>query len=175
MTKIDFPKPTTDAGPLWYAACTLPRHEKVIADRLIHWEVDTYLPLYRAVHRWNRRRAELDLPLFPGYLFVKMLISAKTHVLEQPGVVRLVSFNGKPADIPDHEIETLRSSLAICKAEPYPFLSVGKQIRIKSGPLAGLKGQVLRRKGRLRVIVSLEMIQRAVILELDAADAQLAG
>ncbi|HEY4046187.1 MAG TPA: UpxY family transcription antiterminator [Acidobacteriaceae bacterium] len=159
----------------WYALYTLARHEKAIADRLVQHDVETYLPLYHAVHRWNRRRAEVELPLFPGYVFVKMRIKDKFRILGYPGIIRFVSFNGKPADLSDDEIEKLRVSLSVCKAEPYPFLSAGKQVLIKSGPLAGLAGRVLRRKGKLRVVISIELIERAVVLELDAADAQLAS
>ena len=173
MVSIDSLRTTVDGSSRWYAIYTLPRHEKSIAERLIQREVETFLPLYRAVHRWNRRRAEVELPLFPGYVFVKMFITNKVRVLAHPGVIRLVTFNGRPANLPDDEIETLRSSLAICKAEPYPFLRAGRQVQIKSGPLAGLEGRVLRRKGRLRVVVSIELIERAIVLELDAADAQL--
>jgi transcription antitermination factor NusG len=162
-----------DVSPRWYAAYTLPRHEKAVADRLTRQEVETYLPLYRAVHYWNHRRAGVELPLFPGYLFVKMIITDRVRVLAQPGVIRLVTFNGKAAALPDNEVEQLRSSLGVCKAEPYPFLAAGKRVRIKSGPLAGLEGKILRRKGMMRLVVSIDLIQRAILLELDAADAQL--
>jgi transcription antitermination factor NusG len=175
LASIDSLRTTVDGSSRWYAIYTLPRHEKMIAERLIQREVETFLPLYRAVHHWNRRRAEVELPLFPGYVFVKMFITNRVRVLAHPGVIRLVSFNGRPANLPDDEIEALRSWLAICKAEPYPFLSAGRQVRIKSGPLAGLEGRVLRRKGKLRVVVSIELIERAIVLELDAADAQLAN
>lgn len=175
MAHIDSLRTTLDSSSQWYAIYTLPRHEKVIADRLMQREIETFLPLYRTVHRWNRRRAEVELPLFPGYVFVKMFIPNKVRVLAHPGVIRLVSFNGRPANLPDGEIEMLRASLAVCKAEPYPFLNAGRQVRIRSGPLAGLKGRVLRRKGKLRVVVSIELIERAIVLELDAADVQLAN
>ncbi len=166
---------TVEGSSRWYAIYTLPRHEKLIADRLRQRDVETFLPLYRTVRRWNRRRAEIELPLFPGYVFVKMFLNNKVRVLSHPGVIRLVSFNGKPANLPDDEIDTLRSSLALCRAEPYPFLTAGRQVKIKSGPLAGLEGRVLRRKGKLRVVVSIELIERAIVLELDAADARLAS
>lgn len=175
MAHIDSLRTTLDSSSQWYAIYTLPRHEKVIADRLMQREIETFLPLYRTVHRWNRRRAEVELPLFPGYVFVKMFIPNKVRVLAHPGVIRLVSFNGRPANLPDGEIEMLRALLAVCKAEPYPFLNAGRQVRIRSGPLAGLKGRVLRRKGKLRVVVSIELIERAIVLELDAADVQLAN
>ena len=161
--------------PHWYVVYTLPRHEKSIADRLIHQDVETYLPLYSSVRKWNRRQVEVELPLFPGYLFVKMVITDRVKVLKHPGVIRLVGFSGNAVPIPDCEIERLRSLLSVWKAEPYPFLSVGKQIRIRSGPFASLEGRIVRRKGKMRLIVSLELIQRAVLLEMDAAEAQLAS
>ena len=164
-----------DRRPHWYVAYTLPRHEKVVADRLLDQDVETYLPLYSSVRDWNHRRVEVELPLFPGYVFVKMIITNRVRVLAQPGVIRLVSFNGSATALPDGEVERLRSSLAVWKAEPYPFLAAGKQVRIKSGPFAGMVGRIIRRKGRMRLIVSLDFIQRAIQLEMDVAEAQLAS
>jgi len=155
----------------WYAAYTLPRHEKAVADRLLKEEFETFLPLYWAVRRWNLRTAMIELPLFPGYVFVKMMISNRIRVLAHPGVIRLVGFQGKAAALPDDEIESLRSSLAIYRAEPYPYLGAGKQIRIRSGPFAGLEGRIVRRKGKMRLITSIDLIQRSILLELDAAEA----
>ena len=160
--------------PRWYAAYTLPRHEKAVADRLVQQEVESYLPLYSAVRFWNHRRIEVDLPLFPGYVFVKMLLADRVRILSRPGIIRLVSFSGSPAVLPDEEIERLQSSLMIWKAKPYPFLIAGKQERIQSGPFAGLEGKILRRKGKIRLLVTLELIQSAMLLEVDAAEAQLA-
>lgn len=159
----------------WYAAYTLPRHEKTVADRLLKEEIEAYLPLYLAVRRWNLRKVKLELPLFPGYVFVKMLITERVRVLANPGVIRLVGTNGKAAALPDGEIETLRSTLAIYKAEPYPYLAAGKRIRIRSGPLAGLEGKIVRRKGKTRLVASMDLIQRSILLELDAAEAHLAS
>src|SRR5258708_16374411 len=139
-----------EARPRWYAAYIMPRHEKAVADQLLRREVESYLPLYRTLHRWNGRRAEVELPLFPGYVFVKTPIKDRVRVLEQPGVIRLVGINGRATPLPDDEIEKLRTSLASCKAEPYPFLAVGRTVRIKSGPLAGFEGKILRRKGKMR-------------------------
>ena len=161
--------------PHWYAAYTLPRHEKSVADRLKSQDVDTYLPLYSLSRTWNRRRVELELPLFPGYVFVKMIITERVRVLAHPGVIRLVGFNGNAIALPDDEIERLRSSLATWKAEPYPYFTAGKQVKIKSGPFVGFQGRIIRRKGKMRLIISLELIQSAILLELDAAEAQLAS
>ena len=157
----------------WYVACIFPRHEKAVAEHLGRKQVETYLPLYLSVRRWAGRRAMVHLPLFPGYVFVRIPLSERTRVLEHPSVLRFVSFNGKPALLPPEEIERLRTLISH-KAEPLPFLTPGKRIRIKSGPLAGLEGKFLRRKGRLRFAVSIELIQRSVIFDLDASDLELA-
>lgn len=164
-----------DGSPKWYAAYTKPRHEKIVVAHLGMRNVETYLPLYRAIHSWNGRKAEVNLPLFPGYVFVKMLFTHRVRVLEEPGVVRLVGFNGKATPLPDDEIERLRASLAFCKAEPYPFLVSGEKVRIRTGPMAGFEGKILRRKGKCRLVVSLDLIQRSVVLELDADSARLAS
>ncbi|MBS1801666.1 MAG: UpxY family transcription antiterminator [Acidobacteria bacterium] len=162
-------------GPRWYAAYTLPRHEKAVAGRLTQQKVESYLPLYSAVRSWNHRRIEVELPLFPGYVFVKMRLADRARVLSRPGIIRLVSFNGNPAVLPDEEMKRLQLSLVLWKAKPYPFLIAGKQVRIKSGPFAGLEGRILRRKGAMRLLITLDLIQSAMLLELDAAEAQLAG
>lgn len=169
------PSETQETEARWLVACTLPRHEKVVAYDLGYKQVHAYLPLYRALRRWNGRRAEVDLPLFPGYVFVRIPFCERLKVLEHPSVLRFVMFRGRPAQLPDDEFERLQLSLATRHAEPYPFLAAGKQIRIKRGPLSGLAGKIIRRKGRMRLVVSIDFIQRAVIFELDAADVQLGG
>jgi|SRR5262249_5874353 len=158
----------------WYAACTRPRHEKAVARRLAHKQVETYLPLYKVVYRRSRRKLEYYLPLFPGYVLAHLPLNERLKVLEDPGVLRIVSFNGRPAALPDSEIETLRRSLEIRRAEPYPHSSPGKRMRIARGPLEGLEGTIMRRKGRLRMIVSIDSLQRSIRVELDAADLTLA-
>jgi len=164
-----------DVRPHWYVAYTVPRHEKSVADRLKSQDVETYLPLYSLARTWNRRRVDVELPLFPSYVFVKMIIADRVRVLAHPGVIRLVGFNGNAVALPDGEIERIRSSLANWKAQPYPFLTAGKQVKIKSGPFVGLEGRIIRRKGKVRLVVSLELIQSAILLEMDAAEAQLAS
>jgi transcription termination/antitermination protein NusG len=171
IPNIDF----TTAGlsaepPLWYAAYTLPRHEKAVAEQLGLRQVETYLPLYLTARRWAERLVFVQLPLFPGYVFVRISASERIRVLEHPSVLRLVTFNRRPAPLPDGEIERLRAALELGKAEPFPFLIPGRRVRVRSGSLAGLEGTILRRKGRMRLVVSVEAIQRAIIFDLDATD-----
>jgi transcription antitermination factor NusG len=115
------------------------------------------------------------MPLFPGYVFVHLPLSDRVRVLEVPGVVRLVGFNGSPTPLPEGEIESLRIYLNFRKAEPYPFLTIGRRVRVNAGPLAGLEGVIIRRKSRMRIVVSIDSIQRSIALELEAADVRLAS
>jgi transcription antitermination factor NusG len=123
------------------------------------------------LRRWKDRRIQLELALFPGYVFVHIALRDRLQVLQLPGVVQLVSFGGKPAALPDAEIEALRNGLAgnLC-AEPHPYLTVGRRVRVRAGSVAGLEGILLRRKQKFRVVLSIQLIQRSVAIEVDEAD-----
>ena len=138
--------------------------------------IDCFLPLYKSIRRWKDRRKQLDLPLFPGYIFVHIALRDRLQVLQLPGVVQLVSFRGKPAALPDAEIEALRNGLARnLRAEPHPYLTVGRRVRVRSGSVAGLEGILVRRKQKFRVVLSIELIQRSVAIEVDEADIEPAS
>jgi transcription antitermination factor NusG len=156
--------------PHWYAAYTSANHEKRVAEQLSARAVEHFLPSYTSVRRWKDRRVTLQLPLFPGYVFVRMELRNRLQVLQIPGVARLVGFGGMPTPLPQEEIESLRAGLAsgVC-AEPHPYLNVGRRARIKQGPLAGLEGILLRWKGNWRVVLSLDLIQRSVAVDVDAS------
>ena len=163
--------PASHVEPHWYAAYTCANHEKRVAADLGARNVENFLPLYSSVRRWKDRRVKLQLPLFPGYVFVRLPLCERLRLLQIPSVVRLVSFNGLPAALPDEEMEVLRSGL--CRdlhAVPHPFLTVGRRVRITGGPFAGLEGILRRQKSHLRVVVSLEMIQRSVAVDIDVAE-----
>ncbi len=159
--------------PRWYVAYTFPRHEKAVDEQLKQKAVESYLPLFEKLSRWKDRMARVQLPLFPGYLFVRIPLRERLKVLESSGVLRLVGFNGHPMPLPEGEIESLRAFLAFRKAEPFPYLATGKRVMVQAGPLAGLEGIVIRRKGRMRIVVSIDAIQRSIALELEAADVRL--
>lgn len=155
----------------WYALYTCPRHERRVAEYIAQRRICCFLPLYRSVRRWKDRRKELELALFPGYVFVRMALRDRLRILQVPGAVRLVSFNGKPAALPDVEIEFLRNRQCAAGAiEPHPYLCAGKKVRVRSGPMQGLEGIIRRRKDKCRVIFSLELIMRSVAVEVDEAD-----
>ena len=155
----------------WYAAYTVSRHEKTVVEHLRQRDVECFLPLYETVHRWKNGRHRVQLPLFPSYVFVRMELRNKLRVLQVPGLVQLVTFQGSPAALPDTEIETLRGALAAgVLAQPYRYLSVGSRVEICKGPLQGMRGVLLRHQGQFRVVLSVEMIMRSIVVEVDAAD-----
>lgn len=154
----------------WYALYTAPRHEKQVAAQINRQGIACFLPLYRSIRRWKDRRKELPLVLFPGYVFVKMALQTRIRVLQLPGAVRLVTFNGQPAALPDQEIENLRSRLASGNIEPHPYLTAGRRVRVRSGPLQGLEGIILRTKERCRIVLSIHLIMRSIAVEVDDGD-----
>ena len=157
----------------WYAAYTCANHEKRVREQLEQRSVESFLPIYETVRRWKDRRMRLQLPLFPGYLFVRIAAIDRLRVLQIPGVVRLVGFNGQLIALPDEEIKALKKGLALgVHPEPHPFLTVGRRVRIKEGPLEGREGILLRRKRSLRVVLSIELIQRSIVVDVDVADVE---
>ena len=156
--------------PRWYAAYTCANHEKRVREQLERRSIESYLPVYEAVRQWKDRRMRLQLPLFPGYVFVRMGLIDRLRVLQVPSVVRVVGFNGQLVALPDAEIEGLKKGLVGgVRAEPYPFLMAGRRVRINAGPLQGREGVLIRRKGSLRVVLSIDLIQRSIVVDVDVA------
>ena len=159
--------------PHWYALYTSARHEKQVAKVLERKQLEVFLPLYESLRRWKDRRVLLELPLFPGYLFVRIPLRERLEILKVTGTVRCVAFSGKPVPLPDKELELLRQGLnSGGHATPHPYLRIGHRVRVKNGPFGGLEGILLRRKDRYRVVLSLELIMRSVAVEVDADDVE---
>jgi transcription antitermination factor NusG len=157
----------------WYALYTAPRHEKRVADQIDQQGISCFLPLYRSVRRWKDRRKELAMVLFPGYVFVQMPLQIRLRVLQLPGAVRLVTFNGQPAALPEEEIESLRTRLSGSgNVEPHPYLNAGQRVRVRSGPLQGLEGIIVRTKDRCRIVLSIHLIMRSMAVEVDECDVE---
>jgi transcription antitermination factor NusG len=155
----------------WYAAYTCANHEKRVAAELAVRDIEHFLPVFSSVRRWRDRKVRLELPLFPGYVFLRLALREKLRVLQIPGLVRLVGFNGQPVQLPDDEMETLRNGLTErLKAKPHPYLTAGRRIHIAYGPLKGLEGIIVHRKNCWRLIISLGLIMRSVSVEIDEAD-----
>lgn len=160
--------PSDHHQPRWYAAYTSANHEKRVVEQLGARQIEHFFPAYSSVRRWKDRRVTLQMPLFPGYVFVRLGHQNRLEILKLSGVARLVGFGGIPAPLPDDEIDTLRAGLASgVRAEPHPYLTLGQRARIKRGPLIGMEGVLLRWKGSWRVVLSLDLIQRSVAVDVD--------
>ena len=157
--------------PKWYAAYTSANHEKRVAAELRRRSTECYLPLYESMRRWKDRRVRLELPLFPGYVFVRLALRDRLQVLQVPGVARLVGFDGHPVAVPNEDIEAIRSRLAgDHPLLPHRYLERGQRVRVLSGPLAGLTGVVVRQKKQTRLVISFDLLMRSVAVELNPSD-----
>ncbi len=155
----------------WYAAYTCSRHEKQVSRQLRDRDIACFLPTYQTVRHWKDRKKEIEIPLFPGYVFVHISQAERLRVLQVSGIVQLVTFNGRPVPLGDNEIESLRNGIANgVSPEPHPYLKVGRRVRVKYGPLAGVEGFLVRRKDKYRVVICIDLIMRSIAAEVQVAD-----
>jgi transcription antitermination factor NusG len=162
---------TGDTPAEWYAVQTRPRHEKRIAQELRARAIEEFLPVHKCRHRWrNGVVADVELPLFPCYLFVRVPLRERVRLLQLPGVVGFAVNSARPTALAQKDIEALRALSVICGAEPHPFLRAGDRVRIVAGPLSGMEGILIRRKQELRVVLSLDFILRSVAVEVGEFD-----
>ena len=159
----------TNGSSAWHALHTRYQHEKVVAELLARQEFETFLPLYTAVNRWKDRTKRLSLPLFPCYVFLRGGFDRRLQILKTPGVHAIVESAGCPGVIPEPEIAAIRRAVEnSLRIKPHPFLENGDWVRIKSGPLVGLEGILVRNQDQLRLVLSVEMLGRSVAVEVDA-------
>jgi transcription antitermination factor NusG len=155
--------------PNWYVLFVRSNQEKRIATRLGNAGVEHFLPCYLSQRQWKDRRVTLEMPLFPGYLFVRLPLSERMKVLTVPNVVSLVGSGSAPSVIPDDEICWIRTGTEHGNAMPHPVVQAGERIVIAQGALAGLEGILLRMQNKTRVLVSIESIARAFVVDIDLA------
>jgi transcription antitermination factor NusG len=159
---------TNNVSAAWYALYTRPQHEKVVANVLANKGFEVFLPLYAAGHQWKDRTKLLSLPLFSCYVFLRDCLERRLEVLKTPGVHQIVGSCGRPAAIPTDEIDSIRLAVSTSlKLEPHPLLQSGDLVRVKTGPLAGIEGILIRKKNGLRLVMSVEMLGKAVAVEVD--------
>jgi transcription antitermination factor NusG len=160
----------------WFAVYTTCRHEKRVARHLQERQIEHFLPIYRAEHKWkDGTQATVDLPLFPGYVFVRIDLHHRVSVLEVPGVVSILGTESRPTPLPEFEVEILRAGLRPNSAEPHPLLTVGQRVRIRAGALAGVEGIVIRKKSGIRVVLTLSLLMQSIAIEVDGDGVELVG
>ena len=152
----------------WFAVRVRSQFEQIVSSALRARDIEEFLPLVRVRRQWSDRVKEIDVPLFPGYVFCRFDPSRRVPVLACPGVVDVVP--SCPGPHPAEEIDgsgaLVASSLGV---QPHPFLSSGEAVRIGHGPLAGVEGVVVEVKNRFRLVVSVSLLQRSVSVEIDRA------
>ncbi len=166
------PEPLTASGrPGWYAVYTRGRHEKKVARALEDKGVDVFLPLARTRNRWKDRVKMVEVPLFSGYLFVNSALAVEDRlaILKTPGAVRIVGNHGVGIPVPDEQIESLKVLVESgAPLLPHRFMRRGEMVLITNGPFMGVAGRVVRgSEEKPRLVVSIEILQRAVSVEID--------
>jgi transcription antitermination factor NusG len=155
----------------WYALWTRSRHEQVVREQLERKSIEAFLPTVTKWSRWKDRKKKVDWPLFPGYCFARFDVHERLPILKCAGVVNIISFEGEPAPIPEHEIEGIRqlveSELAY---DPCPLIKEGMMVEVMHGPLRGVVGRLIRKNEKARLVLSVDLIGQAVSVEVDAAD-----
>jgi transcription antitermination factor NusG len=158
-------------APLWYVVRTRSRHEKTVRDQLVRREVETFLPLAERWSRWKDRRKKIAFPLFPGYCFARFPLADRLRVLNVVGVADLVGIGGQPEPVPDAEIEAIqRLASTTLQYDPHPFLAEGMDVEVVRGPLAGVRGKLLRKDRVTRLVLSVTLIRQAAVVEIHPAD-----
>ena len=164
-----------DAGSLaearWFAIWTRSRHESTVRQQLSAKGIESFLPTVTKWSRWKDRKKRVDWPLFPGYCFARFGAGDTLPVLTCAGVVSLVSFEGRPAPIEEHEIESVRTLVeSELRFDPCPLVREGSLVEVVCGPLRGVIGRLVRKGSHARLVLAVGLIGQGVTVEVDAAD-----
>lgn len=159
--------------PRWYALYTRSRFEKKMMSELTDRNIEVFLPMREVLSRWKDRKKRIWIPLFPGYIFVNHVDTPENRyrILNVPGAVRFVSVEGHAEPVPEEQIQSVRRFLENNLAlDPYPYMKVGSRVEIIAGPLKGIQGILIKKRGRFRFVLQVDLIRQAVSVEIDASD-----
>jgi transcription antitermination factor NusG len=156
----------------WYAVHTRSRHEKQVDLFLSERGIETFLPLVHTLSRRRDRKNYVDIPLFPGYLFVFAEKESLYDVKYTRGVTRIIGTDlGVPTPIPDRQIQDIKSVMETeVQLDPFPYLKKGRMVRVKSGPLKGLEGILVERKGHYKLVIRIDLLQKGAAAEVYISD-----
>lgn len=162
------------AGPLidtpqWFAIRTRSRHEKIVADQLERQSIESFLPVVKTTRKWSDRKKEVEVPLFSGYSFVRLVLCSpdRLRVLQTHGVAGFVGVRGIGVPVPEEQIESLKALLANeIPMKELPFIEIGQRVRIRGGALDGIEG-ILAAQDDRNLIISIEPIHRSLSVCID--------
>jgi transcriptional antiterminator NusG len=161
-------------NPNWYALYVNVRHEKKVQSALLRKNVQNYLPLKESLQWWKDRRKRVLFPLFPGYLFVRIALAEKLSVLNNAGVVRLVGTGNTPSPVSSDQIDAIKR--LIQNSVPFEeeiYSGIGSRVVVRRGPLRNTEGRILEIRGKCRLILSIDIIQRSVSAEVNLNDVEM--
>jgi len=154
--------------PQWFALMVKPRHEKAVDAALRSKGIESLLPLYSERRQWADRKTTVSLPLFPGYVFSRFATGCRSRVLSTPGLFDVVRCGRDPAPIPNGEIAALELAIRSGRSlEPWPHLAIGEMVEMDAGPLLGLTGKVLEIKNSARLVLSVNLLNRSILVEIE--------
>ncbi len=157
--------------PRWHAVWTRSRHEQVVREQIERKQLDAFLPTITRWSRWKDRKKKIDWPLFPGYCFARFHPDESLAILKCTGVVNIVSIDGRPAAIPDDEIEAIKRLIdSDLKYDPCPLIREGTMVEVQHGALKGVIGRLVRKGAHARLVLAVDLIGQGVSVEVDAAD-----
>src|SRR5229473_3101945 len=152
----------------WFAILTRTGREKSATVLLENTGFECYLPAIKFTRKWSDRMKEIELPMFPGYLFCRMNPHNRLPVLMTPGVIQIVGVGKTPIPVEEEEIAAIqRVGKSGLPTMPWPYLEVGHAVRIEDGPLRGMTGIVVKIKSGLKLVLSVSLLQRSVAVEVD--------
>jgi transcription antitermination factor NusG len=154
----------------WFALQTRFHHEELVARQLRNKGFESFLPVYKCRRQWSDRIKELELPLFPGYLFCRFNPAHRLPILTIPGVVRVVGVGRTLVPIDEDEIAAIQEVVQHdLPRQPWPFLRIGQRVRVVCGPLSGVEGILLKFRGGCRLILSVNLLHSSVAVDVDGA------
>ena len=151
----------------WFVLHVRVNQEKRTAQRLANSAVEYFLPCYRSLRQWKDRRVTLEMPLFPGYVFVNINLADRMKVLTLPNVVGLVGSRSSPAIVSPEEIDRIKRGVEFGNAAPHPAFAVGQRVLITVGAMQGMSGCLLRTGNNTRVVISIDSIARSFVVDVD--------
>jgi transcription antitermination factor NusG len=155
----------------WYAIKTRARHEKKVRNELTARSIEVFLPTYERWSRWKDRLQRIEMPLFAGYCFARFPLTERLGVVRLHGVAALVGMNGKPEPVLEHEIEAIRRLVASrLPYDPHPLLLEGMEVEVVRGPLAGVRGHLIRKDRSTRLVLSVTLLRQAATVAVHPAD-----
>ena len=157
--------------PRWFAIRTAPRHEKRVNERLLSHGIESFLPLWQKLNRWKDRRKLIEVPLFSSYCFAHFALRDRLRVIKTVGVLNIVGYGRGPEPLEDEEIESLKTLVSSSlRYDPCPDLKEGMRVEVVHGPLKSVRGTLIRKDAKYRLLIAVNLIRQGAIVEIDASD-----